>query len=110
MLKLLHRLIRELFDARALAEARTDLIFMMLEGLPENRAAGHEIKHVLGKNNLGMSGPRFYALMARLEDDGVVRGYWDEEVITVTSNRTGTVSQRRLTERWFRLRKPFPRA
>jgi DNA-binding PadR family transcriptional regulator len=59
----------------------THLQWLVLSALLEGDRAGYRIREVLAKHGVQKSGPSFYQLMARLEDDGLVKGWYVEKVI-----------------------------
>lgn len=71
----------------------THLQFLVLGLLLDGERPGRLIREVLARYRVKPSGPAFYQLMARLEREGLVEG-WYEQV---------TVGDQAVTERRYRL-------
>lgn len=74
--------------------ALTHLQFLVLGGLLGGEQPGRVIRDVVASYGARRSGPAFYQMMARLERDGMVEG-WYEQV---------TVGDQAVTERRYRIR------
>jgi len=72
----------------------THLQFLVLGLLRDGEQPGRHVRETLAAHGVKRSAPAFYQLMARLERDGVVQG-WYEQVI---------VGGQAVTERRYRLR------
>lgn len=59
----------------------THLQFFVLGTLLGGGRPGKSIRAELQAHGSPKSGPSFYQLMARLEDDGFVRGWYDQKVV-----------------------------
>lgn len=59
----------------------THLQFLVLTILLDAQKSGREVREELAEHGVKKSGPAFYQLMSRLEDDKFVRGWYDEKVI-----------------------------
>jgi DNA-binding PadR family transcriptional regulator len=58
---------------RRRTQRRRDLILRTLsDGVA---ASGQSLRDLLKQNGLGLSGPSFYMLMARMEEEGLVTGF-----------------------------------
>lgn len=68
------------------------LQFLVLCVLRDQRVRGKEIRTELKRSGAARTGPAFYQLMARMEDDGLVRGWYEQEV------RHGQIIRERIYE------------
>lgn len=59
----------------------THLQFLVLDCLSEDERPGQHIRQRLSQAKVRQSGPAFYRMMARLEDAGLVEGYYVQQVI-----------------------------
>ena len=57
------------------------LQFAVLSILAETELLGREVREQLASLGLKKAGPTFYRLMSRLEESGLVRGRYEQEVI-----------------------------
>jgi DNA-binding PadR family transcriptional regulator len=80
-------------QARSLP-ALTHLQFLVLGGLLGGERPGRAIRDAIAAHDARRSGPAFYQMMARLERDGMVEG-WYEQV---------PVGDQAVTERRYRIR------
>lgn len=74
--------------------ALTHLQFLVLGGLLAGEQPGRSIRDVIASYGARRSGPAFYQMMARLERDNLVEG-WYEQV---------TIGDQAVTERRYRIR------
>jgi DNA-binding PadR family transcriptional regulator len=74
--------------------AVTHLQFLVLGVLLAGERPGRAIREVIAAYGVRRSGPAFYQMMARLERDGMIEG-WYEQV---------TVSDQAVTERRYRIK------
>jgi len=72
----------------------THLQFLVLGLLRQGECPGRVVREALARHGVDRSAPAFYQLMARLERDGLVEG-WYEQV---------TAGDQAVTERRYRLR------
>ena len=59
----------------------THLQFAILDVLGACKRSGREVRAGLKGRGIRKDGPAFYQLMARLEDAGFVKGWYDQKVI-----------------------------
>lgn len=59
----------------------THLQFLILGILRGERKSGKSVRNQLQRRGIRKSGPAFYQLMARLEDVGFVRGWYEQEIV-----------------------------
>lgn len=59
----------------------THLQFVVLAQLVEGEQPGREIRALLAGHGVRRSGPAFYQMMARLEDQGWVAGAYEQQVV-----------------------------
>jgi hypothetical protein len=59
----------------------THLQFLVLTSLLDGEQPGRCIRDRLAEEGVRKSGPAFYQLMARLEDEKLVAGWYDEKVV-----------------------------
>lgn len=59
----------------------THLQFAILDVLGSHKKSGREVREALKTLGIRKSGPAFYQLMARLEDAGFVKGWYDQKII-----------------------------
>jgi DNA-binding PadR family transcriptional regulator len=59
----------------------TSLQFLVMGTLLHGEESGQSVREELVKHGVRKSGPAFYQLMARMEDDGLVRGRYESYVI-----------------------------
>ena len=78
----------------------THLQFLVLGALAEGEQAGRDLRALLSTYGLKASGPAFYQMMARLEEGGLVEGWYAQQV----------VDGQHLKERRYRLTRPGRRA
>ena len=57
------------------------LQFLVLGILRDDSSSGKQVRDELKRCGARKSGPAFYQLMARLEDDEYIRGWYEQEVI-----------------------------
>ncbi len=57
------------------------LQFLVLGILTSGEQGGRDLRSRLEEFDVRRSGPSFYQLMARLEDAGFVRGWYEQEII-----------------------------
>ena len=57
------------------------LQFLVLGTLRMGTLAGREIRERLERFGVRTRGPAFYQLMARLEDGGLVKGFYHQEIV-----------------------------
>ena len=55
--------------------------FMILAFLQARNMTGKALREALGEAGVRRSGPGFYQIMARLEDAGLVRGAYQQEIV-----------------------------
>jgi len=60
----------------------THLQFLVLGELVDEERQGRFLREVLARHGVRRSGPAFYQMMARLEDQGFVRGAYDQRVVS----------------------------
>jgi DNA-binding PadR family transcriptional regulator len=78
----------------------THLQFLVLDALADRERPGRELRDGLTAWGVRRSGPAFYQMMARLEDAGLVEGWYEQR----------SVAGQHLKERSYRLTKPGRRA
>jgi DNA-binding PadR family transcriptional regulator len=76
------------------------LQFLVLGLLREHAHAGRDIRAELQRHGVRRTAPAFYQMMARLEDAGLVEGWYDQKVIDAQL----------IKERHYRLRPAGARA
>lgn len=59
----------------------THLQCLVLGTLLDGEESGQGVRTLLAKHGVKKSGPAFYQLMARMEDDGLVKGRYDQFVL-----------------------------
>lgn len=59
----------------------THLQFLILGLLMEGETPGHKLRDLLAKQGIKKDGPAFYQLMARLEDDKLVEGWYAPRIV-----------------------------
>src|SRR5688500_15649914 len=59
----------------------THLQFLVLGVLMDGEQSGRHIRDHLAEADEHKSGPAFYQMMARLEDGGFVKGWYDQKVV-----------------------------
>ena len=57
------------------------LQFAVLGILKGGRQSGLDIRRELARLNIGKTGPAFYRLMSRMEESGLVEGWYEQEVV-----------------------------
>ena len=57
------------------------LQFAVLGILGSDRRSGQEIRNALVELGVGKGGPAFYRLMGRMEENGLVEGTYEQEVV-----------------------------
>jgi DNA-binding PadR family transcriptional regulator len=73
----------------------THLQFLVLGVLLSGRQSGHAIREAIGQYGIRRSAPAFYQMMARLERDGVVEGWYEQVKVgdqSVTERRYRTTA------------------
>jgi DNA-binding PadR family transcriptional regulator len=80
--------------------AITHLQFLVLGLLRDEPQPGRGIRAELGRHGVRRTAPAFYQLMARLEDAGLVEGWYDQKI----------VGGQLIKERHYRLRPAGARA
>src|SRR5512146_1016712 len=78
----------------------THLQFLVLGLLLDQAQAGRDIRAALRRHGVRRTAPAFYQMMARLEDAGLVEGWYDQKVIDAQI----------IKERHYRLRPAGARA
>ena len=61
--------------------AITHLQFLVLGLLRDHPHAGRDIRTALQRHGVRRTAPAFYQMMARLEDAGLVEGWYDQKVV-----------------------------
>jgi DNA-binding PadR family transcriptional regulator len=74
----------------------THLQFLVLEALVEGETAGREVRALLTSYGVRSSAPAFYQMMGRLEEGGLVEGWYDQKL----------VGGQNIKERRYRLTRP----
>jgi hypothetical protein len=59
----------------------THLQFLVLTTLLDGEQAGRYVREKLAEQGVRKTGPAFYQLMARLEDSGLVKGWYDQKIV-----------------------------
>ena len=59
----------------------THLQFAIVDALGAREKSGRELREILKTRGIRKSGPAFYQLMARLEDAGFVKGWYDQKIV-----------------------------
>jgi DNA-binding PadR family transcriptional regulator len=59
----------------------THLQFLVLSRLRVGAATGRELRKRLEEYSVRKSGPAFYQLMSRMEDAGVVKGWYEQQIV-----------------------------
>ena len=59
----------------------THLQFLVLSSLRGGPATGREVRARLEEFSVRKSSPAFYQLMARMEDAGVVKGWYEQQIV-----------------------------
>lgn len=59
----------------------THLQFLVLEALSVDEQAGRQLRSLLSSVGVRNSGPAFYQMMARLEEAGLVEGWYEQTII-----------------------------
>ena len=59
----------------------THLQFLVLSSLRGGPATGREVRTRLEEFSVRKSSPAFYQLMARMEDAGVVKGWYEQQIV-----------------------------
>ena len=78
----------------------THLQFLVLEALSVDEQAGRELRSLLTSFGVRNSGPAFYQMMGRLEEAGLVEGWYEQKILAGQT----------LKERRYRLTKTGLRA
>src|SRR5580692_7646976 len=76
--------------SRTTPPAITHLQFLVIGSLLSSERPGREIRTLIAAYGIQRSGPAFYQMMARLERDGLVEGWYEPLVV-----RELTVKERR---------------
>lgn len=53
----------------------------ILRLLAPGERSGRELRQLLAAQGIRLSAPAFYAMMAHMEDDGLVTGWYEEKVV-----------------------------
>jgi len=80
--------------------AITHLQFLVLEALARAEQAGRDVRALLASYGLKHSAPAFYQMMGRLEEAGLVEGWYDQRLVAGQS----------IKERRYRLTRSGTRA
>jgi len=59
----------------------THLQFLVLSRLRVGPSTGRELRQRLEEYSVKKSGPAFYQLMSRMEDAGVVKGWYQQQIV-----------------------------
>ena len=59
----------------------THLQFITLGLVSRGTNCGRDLRDALKRAGVRLSGPAFYQMMSRLEDGGLVRGWYDQHVV-----------------------------
>lgn len=59
----------------------THLQFMTIGFLQHGARCGHDLRVALRRSGVRTSAPAFYQMMSRLEDHGLVRGSYDQQIV-----------------------------
>jgi DNA-binding PadR family transcriptional regulator len=59
----------------------THLQFLVLTTLLEGEQTGRYVREKLAEEGQRKTGPAFYQMMARLEDNGLVNGWYDQKIV-----------------------------
>ena len=59
----------------------THLQFLVLEALAAEERAGRDLRALLAAYGLKNSAPAFYQMMGRLEEAGLVEGWYDQKLV-----------------------------
>src|SRR4051812_16005084 len=59
----------------------THLQFLVLDALAESEMPGRDVRARLSAHAIRNSAPAFYQMMARLEDAGLVEGWYDQKLV-----------------------------
>ena len=78
----------------------THLQFLELEALSADEQAGRDLRALLVEHAVRSSGPAFYQMMGRLEEGGLVEGWYEQKL----------VAGQNLKERRYRLTRRGARA
>jgi DNA-binding PadR family transcriptional regulator len=78
----------------------THMQFLVLEALAEGERHGRDLRARLAAYRVRSSGPAFYQMMARLEQSGLVEGWYEQAL----------VHGQHVKERRYRLARPGRRA
>ena len=68
----------------------THLQFLVLSALLQREQAGRAVRQAIGEYGVRRSAPAFYQLMARMERDGLIQGWYEPIVVgdqSVTERR-----------------------
>jgi len=78
----------------------THLQFLILESLSAGERSGRDLRALLAGHRVKSSAPAFYQMMARLEEGGLIEGWYEQKV----------VGRQLLKERRYRIARPGQRA
>jgi hypothetical protein len=59
----------------------THLQFLIIEELLRGKLAGRHLREALARAGEKKTGPAFYQLMARMEEAGWVRGWYEQKIV-----------------------------
>ena len=59
----------------------THLQFLVVSLLMKGDAPGRAIRDSLKREGVRQSGPAFYQMMAALEDNGIVQGHYEQQIV-----------------------------
>jgi DNA-binding PadR family transcriptional regulator len=59
----------------------THLQFLILEVVADAQVSGRNLREKLAELGVTKTGPAFYQLMARMEDAGYVKGWYEEKMV-----------------------------
>lgn len=59
----------------------THLQFLLIEALTDGERAGRDLRTLLAAFGVRNSGPAFYQMMGRLEEAGLVEGWYDRKLV-----------------------------
>ena len=59
----------------------THLQFLVMTILLDGDKSGRDLREMMAEEGVRKSGPAFYQMMARLEDEKFVRGWYEQKVI-----------------------------
>ena len=59
----------------------THLQFLVLGELLKSPAPGRKVRDALSGQGVRKSGPAFYQMMARMEDSGLLEGWYEQQIV-----------------------------